>query len=384
MKIKYCVLALLTVAIAASAACRRRQTASPSDNSAQNNQTTPLGGIAPAIDTFHFRGTISSNLKIEMSLARDGERLSGSYFYPKVGKEIALKGTIDNDGNVELKEADETGKNTGVFKGKWKPSSAESELDLVEIEGKWSKPDGSKQTAFLVTEQPIKFSGAQRIVPKIIKEANKDAHYSIDAEYPQIEGGDARFDKFNREVRGMITKEVAAWKTGEASREADLTPSAEEEKQNSDFNVGYDIRWATDDLISVEFGEGGYSRGAAHPNSWTNVFNYDVKNGKKLALADLFKPKSNYLSVISTYCIKNLKEQSKKRDLQLDDEQIKTGAGPRADNYKSCAITKKGLWVTFDAYQVGPYAAGPQNVLVPYAVIKDLINPDGPLGPFVK
>ncbi len=114
------------------------------------------------------------------------------------------------------------------------------------------------------------------------------------------------------------------------------------------------------------------------------MFNYDLKNGKKLALADFFKPKSNCLSVISNYCIKNLKEQSKKADAMLDDEQIKSGAGPALDNYKACAITKKGLWVTFNPYQVGPYAAGPQYVLVPYAVLKDLINPDGPIGSFAK
>ena len=365
-----------------SLACRRQAAdQSPTTNASQ--QVVSLGGTASAGDNFHFRGTISSNLKIEMTLLRDGERLSGSYFYPKVGKNIALKGTIDKDGNLELKESDETGKESGVFKGKWKPVS-ETELDLSQIEGKWSRPDGSKQTAFLVTEQPITFSGPQRAVPKLIKEANKDAHYSIEAEYPQIEGGDTRFDKFNREVRAMITKDVATWKTGETTRAGEMTSGTEEETQNSDFGVGYDIRLATDDLISVEFSEGGYSRGAAHPNSWTSVLNYDVKNGKKLALADLFKPKSNYLSVISNYCIKNLKEQSKKKDLQLDDEAIKSGAGPKADNYKSCAITKKGLWITFDAYQVGPYAAGPQHVLVPYAVLKDLINPDGPIGSFAK
>ena len=384
MKIRNPSLVLIVVCgFVFSVACRR-QTANQSANANNaNQQAAPLGGMASAGDTFHFRGTIASNLKIEMTLLRDGERLSGSYFYPKVGKNIALKGTIDKDGNLELKESDETGKDTGVFKGKWK-SATEAELDLSQIEGKWSKADGSKQTAFLVTEQPITFSGPQRVVPKLIKETNKDAHYNIDAEYPQIEGGDARFDKFNKDVRAMVTKDVATWKTGETTREGEMAPGTEEETQNSDFGIGYDIRWATDDLISVEFSEGGYSRGAAHPNSWTSVLNYDLKNGKKLALADLFKPKSNYLGVISSYCITNLKQQSKKKDLQLDDETITSGAGPKPDNYKSCAITKKGFWITFDAYQVGPYAAGPQYVLVPYAVLKDLITPDGPIGSFAK
>jgi len=33
---------------------------------------------------------------------------------------------------------------------------------------------------------------------------------------------------------------------------------------------------------------------------------------KELALADLFNPKSNYLSVISAYCVKDLRDRAKK------------------------------------------------------------------------
>ena len=42
----------------------------------------------------------------------------------------------------------------------------------------------------------------------------------------------------------------------------------------------------------------------------------------------------------------------------LDDASIRSGAGPNAKNYQSWTITKKGLGISFDAYQVGPYAAG--------------------------
>ncbi|HXR98967.1 MAG TPA: RsiV family protein, partial [Pyrinomonadaceae bacterium] len=60
------------------------------------------------------------------------------------------------------------------------------------------------------------------------------------------------------------------------------------------------------------------------------------------------------------------------------------GAAAKADNYQGWTITKRGLGIYFDPYQVGPYAAGPQFVLVPYSDLKDLINPDGPVGQFAK
>ncbi|HYT50322.1 MAG TPA: RsiV family protein, partial [Pyrinomonadaceae bacterium] len=124
--------------------------------------------------------------------------------------------------------------------------------------------------------------------------------------------------------------------------------------------------------------------GAAHGNSMTVVLNYDVKNGKKLTLADLFNPKSNYLKTISDYCIKELKERAKKDDSMIFADQLASGAGPHADNYRAWAITKKGLWITFDPYQVAAYAAGPQYVLVPYSALKDIIKPDGPIGNFAR
>lgn len=378
---------ILVIVVVTLGACRKQAGQQTVNSGASPTPEAPVGGPAPAGEKFYFRGTIASDLRIEMALVRDGNLLTGTYFYPKVGKNIALTGTVDKDGNVELKETDESGKDTGVFKGKWKPATDSPDPGLNQIEGKWSKPDGSKETAFQVSQQPIEFTAAVRVAPKVIKETNKEKHYTVEAEYPQIEG-DPRFDNFNREARGLITKDVAAFKTAETAETAEESERGSvlaDEAQESSLDIGYEIRYATDDLISVEFSEGEYSRGAAHPNSSTQVLNFDVKSGKKLALADLFNAKSNYLSVISAYCIKALKDQSKKdNDSMLDDEMVKSGASPRADNYRAWSITKKGLWITFDPYQVAPYAAGPQYVLVPYSVLKDMIKPDGPVAALAK
>lgn len=376
----------LVIAVIALGACRK-QPAERQQNANSNaamTQDAPVSGAATNGEKFYFRGMIAGNLRIEMTLLRDGERLTGSYFYPKVGKNIALGGTVDKDGNVLISESDDGGKQTGVFKGKWKPATDSPDPTLNEIDGKWSRPDGSKETAFLVSQQPIEFSGAARFAPKVIKEANKEKRYRVDAEYPQIDG-DARFDKFNREARSLITKDVAAFKTAETVSETDPGNETPAENADSSLDVGYEIRYATDDLISVEFTEDDYERGAAHGNISTTVLNYDVKNGKKLALADLFNARANYLSAISSYCLKELQDRLKKdKDSMLDADMMKSGTSARADNYKSWAIAKKGLWITFDPYQVAAFAAGPQYVLVPYSALKDLIKPDGPVGSFAK
>jgi len=384
MRIKLSIALAATIALVAFGGCRKQANKPAANNATPAIPDGPVGGgAAQTGQKFFFRGTISGDLSIEMVLVRDGDKLNGNYFYPRVGKNIALAGAVDKDGNVSMTEADETGKQTGVFKGKWKATSDGPDSSLIDIEGKWSRPDGSKETDFSISQQPIEFSETVRVVPKVIKEANKAKLYTVDAEYPQLEG-DSRFDGFNREARSLVSKDIAAFKSDETVREGDEPADLPAETQNSTFNAGYTFRLANPDLISVEFGEGSYERGAAHGNHITEVLNYDVKNGKKLALADLFNPKAKYLASIANYCMKELRERAKNEDSMIFADSIENGAGPHLDNYRAWAISKKGLWITFDPYQVAAYAAGPQHVLIPYSALKDIIKSDGPIASFAN
>ncbi len=341
----------------------------------------------PVVETRFFKGSIGNALDMQMKLAREGEKVTGSYFYQKVGTKIEVRGTVDKDGNLMLEEFDPGGKQTGVFKGLWKLSSD----GAIELAGNWTKPDGSKQTAFSLHEQPIELTNNVEIITKQIREKNKKLRYEVDVQYPQLSGStDPNFEKFNQTVRALMAKKVADFKKDMAPpADEEPTPeasSATDEALGSDITVGYEVMLAKDDLISVDFTVGSYSAGAAHPNSYTDVVNFDLKNGKQLRLADLFVPGAKFLGMLSTYSIQDLKKQSKAEgaDGMLDDEWIQRGAAPDAGNYKGWSITKKGLAITFDPYQVAPYAAGPQHVLVPYSALKDILKPDGPAGQFVK
>src|SRR5207302_2813065 len=127
-------LLLILLAAIAPIGCRKSKKSKPANVNSASPSEQQAGGAAQTGDKFYFRGEIGGNLRIEMTLVRDGERVSGSYFYPRVGKNIYLKGTVDKSGNVDLRESDETGKETGIFKGVWKLSSYEPGLDLNDIE----------------------------------------------------------------------------------------------------------------------------------------------------------------------------------------------------------------------------------------------------------
>jgi hypothetical protein len=385
MSVRTC---LIAACLLLSIGCRK--TTAPPPTAPPPSTTTPApelshsqGGETPAPQAKYFKGSIGSSLDLQMKLVRTGDQLAGSYFYQKVGTRINVRGDVDKNGSLTLQEFDQAGKQTGLFKGIWTIDATDG---LVTLAGNWSKPPGDKGsdklTAFSVHEEPISFTGEVEIVGKQIKDSNKKLMYEIAAQYPQIMGGNnPNFEKFNQLARASVTKTVADFKKQMAPQPGEDEPRPEG-SMGSDLTVAYDVALAQDDLVSVEFTVGSYYQGAAHPNSYSEVINYDLKNGKQLKLSDLFKPGAKYVQAIATYCIADLKKQGK--DKGLTDEEIEKGAAASPKNYQSWTITKKGLGINFDSYQVGPYAAGPQYVIVPYATLKDLINPEGPIAQFAK
>ena len=386
---KQLVIAFFLVAFFSATACWRKAGPQGSGTApaAGNERQHPEGGAAAVEETRFFKGSIGNALDLQMKLVRAGEQLSGNYFYQKVGTRIDLHGSVDKDGNVTLEEFDPAGKQTGVFKGVWKQDGD----GTVEIKGDWTKPNNEKKTAFSLLQEPVEFSSGAEIVSKQIRENNKKLKYEVSAAYPQLTGvTDPNYDKFNQIARNLINRKVSDFRK-------EMTPSADDElapdenpvideSLGSDININYDVALAKDDLISIQFTVSSYSAGAAHPNSYTEVVNFDLKNGKQLKLADLFVPGAKYLQTLSSYCIQELKKQTKAQGdyASQDDDWINRGAGAELTNYDNWTITKKGLGITFDPYQVAAYAAGPQNVLVPFSALKEIIKPDGIVTQFVK
>jgi hypothetical protein len=383
MKIR---ITLVVLCLLVSFGCRK--TSAPRSTAPASNVATPApelsqsqGGTTPAPQARYFKGSIGTSLDLQMKLVRTGDQLSGNYFYQKIGTHIDVRGNVDKDGNLTLEEFDPSGKQTGVIKGIWQVDAADG---LVTLAGNWSKPPNEKgsdkKTAFSIHEEPIAFTGDVELISKQIKERSKEMNLEIAANYPQLTGGNnPNLEKFNQAARALVSKKVAGFKK-DLQNDEGLEPLPD--SMGSDLNVDYTVVLAQDDLVSIKFEVGSYYQGAAHPNSYSDVLNYDLKNGKQLKLADLFKPGAKFLPVIATYSIGDLKKQAK--DKGLLDDLIESGAAPAAKNYLSWNITKKGLGINFDPYQVGPYAAGPQYVMVPYTILKDLINPDGPIAQFAK
>lgn len=329
-----------------------------------------------------FKGNIAQS-RFEMTLRREGNSLNGSYFYAKSGSAnaLSLRGKIDASGNFTMQEFDSSGKQTGEFKGVWKE---EQNQPGASLEGEWRKPNAREGQPFWASEQMLSFTNGARITNKQIKESFKAKRLDITAEYPELTGSE-NASGFNQLVKTRVTEETAEFK------KQMLAVSAEDLKAlpagvNNYIDISYDIEHADNDLISVSFLESSFT-GGAHPNYNYFTITYDLKNGRELSLAELFRPGAKYLEMLSAYAIKDLqsrKAPDSNENMGLAQDIFADGATPKAENYDRWNITKKGLMFTFDPYQVGPYAYGAHFVIVPYAKLKEIARPDGALAKMMK
>jgi hypothetical protein len=201
-------------------------------------------------------------------------------------------------------------------------------------------------------------------------EENATPPYTLDAQTPQLAGSDdPPVLDFNTQAAALVQAEIDAFRT---SMDSAPNPPI---TGGSFYEITYELKSPWGDLLSLKFNILGYFDGAAHPYHYSITFTYDLSAGRRLELADLFLPGADYLGALSGECVTELSG----RDIGFD----VLGADPTPENYQRWNVTVDGLLITFDAYQVAPYAAGPQEVLISYATLAGIIDPDGLLAAFI-
>jgi hypothetical protein len=322
-----------------------------------------------------FRGSIADKT-VQMNLTRDGNKITGEYFYQKVGKNLKLSGSIDASGNFRIAEFAPAGAKTGEFRGVWKESENDSGATL---EGEWTNAKTKQKWAFYATEQTIEFSGDAKLMTKTFSETNKPKMFEITAEYPELTGANpSAAAKFNAIVKDKVMKTVDSFRKNMSEMTIEDLQFAKERGVSNYLELNYVIELATDEIISIGFANSVYS-GGAHPNHFSFSVNFDLKNGREIKLEELFKSGSDYLKKISEYCIEKLKNEV--GDMS-GDEWLENGAGARAENFESWNVKRKGILINFDPYQVAAYAAGPQEVFIPFAELKTVLKNGSPISKF--
>jgi hypothetical protein len=211
------------------------------------------------------------------------------------------------------------------------------------------------------------------LISQSAEESNQTPPFTIEVQMPQLAGSDdVRVTAFNQRLNELVTKEVEMW------RKSFLENTFPTVTNGSFLEVVPTLISQVGDLWSFKFEFHFYSDGAAHPGTYSITLNYDLAQGRELALEELFLPNSSYLETIADYCKAELSKQP------FFEGPFADGANPTPENYRNWNITSNGLMVTFDEYQVAPYAAGPQVVEIPIDQVQSVVDPNGPLKVILK
>jgi hypothetical protein len=209
-------------------------------------------------------------------------------------------------------------------------------------------------------------------------------HHILFISYPVIsdwENEEAQFT-FNTWVKNLVDENTALF-------EKEMLPKDYQEKvwldsaeasmyfsigKNTSLYINYQPGIVNEDFIAIQFAFDAFY-GGAHGVKYFRQLNFDVANKKVLQLPDLFIDKSDYLTPISAYCRNDLLSRVDK--IGSDSLMVAEGLSPELANFNDFELTSQGIKIYFPPYQVAPYASGPQEVKIPYAVLEKILRPDG-------
>ncbi len=205
-------------------------------------------------------------------------------------------------------------------------------------------PDGEEGSETPETKDPVK------------KKISEDGgHFTIKAEYP-VTG----IDSVDSEILNFINKAIAEFK--EQSGEpypGQTAPYA----FISEFKIA-----AGKDTTTIIFNIETYT-GGAHGNLAVKTFTYD-RTGKRVYLGSIFVPESAFLKKLSEISRTKLTEK-----LGTEGNWINDGTEPVSTNFEAFYLTLDNkLVIIFQPYQVAPWAAGLQEVVIDFDELGDIVD----------
>ena len=196
--------------------------------------------------------------------------------------------------------------------------------------------------------------------------------FTVKAQIPALQGSnDPRVTNFNNEMSLLTQEEIAKFKDN-VIQTRPLPGSS-----GSSYEQQYKLLSPPGNLISLQFQITIYIYKTAHPSTHSRTVNYDLQAGTDIRLGQLFLPGSDYLQRIANYCITQLKTR------KIGFDPSSSGVQPLPANYGNWNITADGLLITFNENQVAAFAAGAQQVVVPYSELQADIDPHGALAGYL-
>lgn len=190
--------------------------------------------------------------------------------------------------------------------------------------------------------------------------SEENQYYNITVTYPVTKD-----ERINAQFKTFAEDQVAIFKDDTSWAMDPSIDSASEGSLSLDVDYREDRSTNADTYI---FSIVTYT-GGAHGLQVTRTFAFD-QNGKAIGINDLFTNGEKGLETIAPFVQKEITKKN-----ISDAAWVKDGTAATVENYQNFVIGDTGVTFIFDPYQVAPYAAGTQSILVPTSVFKGIANP---------
>lgn len=215
---------------------------------------------------------------------------------------------------------------------------------------------------------------AYHLKTKTISENGLAPRYSVMAQYPLIKG------LHSKDAEAVLNEHIAKWileRTTQFRQDVTSMDPADVANLPGDnrISITYTVKIKTDHVLGLSWDVYQEYIGSAHPSETMLPMMVNLDTGVQITLADLFKPGSNYLKRLSQFCTQQLTASLAGSGYPLFEDGLK----PTPQNFAKFLIRPEGLYFLFNPYQVAPYVAGMQEVVVPYTMVADILLPGGPV-----
>lgn len=133
------------------------------------------------------------------------------------------------------------------------------------------------------------------------------------------------------------------------------------------FKINFDILENNDNSLSILLNSNIYT-GGTHPLNDISILTFNPDSGKKVIFSDILKDENSLKNLI-------VLEFRRKRNLSdsvnLTDEGFYSNDWPLPKNF---ALLAQGLYIVYNAYEIGPYVLGTTELLIPIDAIKPLLK----------
>jgi hypothetical protein len=207
----------------------------------------------------------------------------------------------------------------------------------------------------------------------------KTKEYDVDVSYPEFLPSTVAHDA-NSFLASLFKKRVDDFKKESIASLKDAPKELLERGVVAYYDVSFTEEASTTRYSSIIVASEYYAVGSAHPGHSIDTFIFDKKARRLVAPSELFVASSSYLELLSKLSRADFDARNTKSDADhiiIDTSSANTGFEPTKENFSKVLPLQDGLMIYFNEYQIAPYAAGPQQAVIPYSTLKDIINPDG-------